>query len=120
MPKRVAPISPELDEFPERLTRAREASGLSMRRLAKAAQASHSKFVLLERGEGVAGLGIDQALKIARALHVSVGWLVAGEQPATGTRRRGPEVVLRETDRSNQPEDVVASTVEPSSLARNR
>ena len=77
---------PATTPFGDRLRTARKARGLSMRELADAASApeaklSHATVSLIEAGRQTA-LDAATAVRIARALGVTVEWLITGEPPA--------------------------------------
>jgi transcriptional regulator with XRE-family HTH domain len=71
--------------FSERLTQAREATGLSRRALARVAQVSEAHISRLELGQRVPSSLMCQAL--ARALSVDVDWLASGQGKLRGTPR---------------------------------
>lgn len=64
--------------FGERLRRARKVRGLGLRALAKAAGVSHATVSLLESGRQDA-IEVKAAVALARALGVTVEWLVTGD-----------------------------------------
>lgn len=68
--------------FSERLTQAREATGLSRRALARIAQVSEAHISRLELGQRVPSPLMCQAL--ARALSVDVEWLASGRGKPRG------------------------------------
>jgi transcriptional regulator with XRE-family HTH domain len=69
--------------FSERLTQAREATGLSRRALARIAQVSEAHISRLELGQRVPSPLMCQAL--ARALSVDAEWLASGRGKPRGT-----------------------------------
>lgn len=67
--------------FAQRVKQAREARGMSMRKLADAAKVSHTAVSLLEAGRQEA-VELTAAVALARALGVTVEWLVTGDGDA--------------------------------------
>lgn len=79
-PKEAAPTP-----FGLRMRQAREAKGLSMNGLAKAAstdgaKVSHATVSLVESGRQTA-IDAETAVRLARVLGVTVEWLVTGDGP---------------------------------------
>lgn len=62
----------------DRLRATREARGLSLRELGRAAEVPHATLSLLENGHQ-AGCDARAAVALARALGVTVEWLVLGD-----------------------------------------
>jgi transcriptional regulator with XRE-family HTH domain len=77
-------VSVDLDSFGKRLHYARTSRGLKARELARLAGLSESHPTLLESGrQGRGHVSADVASKLAKALEVSLEWLVnGGEAPA--------------------------------------
>lgn len=76
---------PVTTPFGDRLRAARKARGLSMRELADAASTpdaklSHATVSLIESGRQTA-IDAETAVRIGRALGVTVEWLMTGEPP---------------------------------------
>lgn len=75
--------------FPERLTQAREAAGLSRRALGRIAQVSEAHVSRLELGQRVPSPVMREAL--ARALGVNAEWLVSGHGTPRGMPAQDPD-----------------------------
>jgi len=69
----------ELATFPGRLTYARERVQLTQAALAKLAGIDGPRVSRLEDGERAQGIEAATIIRLARALHVPVGWLIADE-----------------------------------------
>ncbi len=104
MPKRTAkaalPPPRELVDLPDRLQYARKRAGFTQKELAERSQVSEgqiSRLVNAARTEGIEAVTI---IRLARALGVPVGWLLADEgdvgpvpvftEPPRGDGRRKP------------------------------
>lgn len=75
--------------LPDRLSRLRKRTGLSMRQVARCADTTHRTLALIEAGLNVPG--IDLAEKLASALGVPLVWFVfgpEGDEPFQPKRRR--------------------------------
>lgn len=98
--------SSKAEGFAERLTRAREAAGLSRRALGRIAQVSEAHISRLELAQRVPSPVMRQAL--ARALGIDAEWLVSGRGTPRGmpveesddlTSQRLPPLIERLLDR---------------------
>lgn len=104
MPKRTAKPAPpppeELLSLPERIRYARKRAGFSQKELAARSSVSESQLSRYESSERVEGVEAATLIRLARALGVPVGWLVADEgdagpipvftEPPRGDGRRKP------------------------------
>lgn len=100
MPKaaKTAPPPKALIELPERLTYARKRAGFTKKELAERSNVNASQLSRLEAGERVEGIEAFTVMRLAQALGVPVGWLLADEggagpvpvfdEPPRGDRRR--------------------------------
>lgn len=84
MPKttaKPAPLPPpeELVTLPERLKYARKRVGFSQKELAERSKVSESQLSRYESSERVEGVEAATVIRLAKALGVPVGWLVADE-----------------------------------------
>lgn len=97
--KSASPPAPqELTTLPDRLKYARKRVGFSQKELAERSQVSESQLSRYESAERIEGVEAATVIRLARALGVPVGWLVADEgepgpvpvfvEPPKGDRRR--------------------------------
>jgi transcriptional regulator with XRE-family HTH domain len=93
--KKDAPIPTELQRLPARLKYARERAGLSGAALAKKSGIDPAQISRYENPESGRAKGIEAAtlIRLAHALGVPVGWLVAdeGSLPPVPIFREHPE-----------------------------
>jgi transcriptional regulator with XRE-family HTH domain len=93
--KKPTPAPPELLRLPTRLKYARERAGLSGAALAKKAGIDPAQVSRYENPESGRAAGIEAAtlIRLAQALGVPVGWLVAdeGTLPSVPIFRERPE-----------------------------
>jgi transcriptional regulator with XRE-family HTH domain len=85
--KKQTPTPPELLTLPSRLRYARERAGLTGVGLAQAADVDPAQVSRYENAERLSGVEAATLIRLARALGVPVGWLVADEgglPPAPG------------------------------------
>jgi transcriptional regulator with XRE-family HTH domain len=92
------PAPAEVTTLPDRLKYARKRVGFAQKELAERSQGSESQLSGYESAERVEGVEAATVIRLARALGVPVGWLVADEgepgpvpvftEPPRGDRRR--------------------------------
>ncbi len=88
--KQDRPLTLEVQSFGARLKYARDAAGLSQKKLSKRSGVDQGLISRLERpGQegGREGLSADTAVRLARGLGVSVGWLLGAEGDPLGPIR---------------------------------
>jgi transcriptional regulator with XRE-family HTH domain len=81
MPKQTAPMAPALEGLPERLRQAREDLGLGCNELDRKASVGGGMVSRIENGKKLSGVAGNVLLRLADALGVRSGWLLAGEKP---------------------------------------
>lgn len=79
MPRKKDTPTQELLEFPARLTMAMSLAKVGVREAARRCGITAGQISRYKRGESVAGIQADLIIRMAQALNVSVGWLIAGE-----------------------------------------
>jgi transcriptional regulator with XRE-family HTH domain len=80
---------PESTTFAARLRRARIEKGLSQERLARLADVSSITVSRIERG--IAVPTVETAQRLARALGVSIAWLLGEDEGANQQREEQPD-----------------------------
>lgn len=81
MPKirKSKPRVPQLATFPTRLKYARERLNLTRAALAERAHLDAPRITRLEQGASMRGMGVESIILLARALDVSLTWLLLDE-----------------------------------------
>ncbi len=92
---KTAPPPKVLTDLPERLVYARKRAGFTQKELATRSKINASQLSRLEAGERVEGIEASTAIRLAQALGVPVGWLIADEGDA------GPVPVFEEPPRGD-------------------
>jgi transcriptional regulator with XRE-family HTH domain len=74
-------MAPSLEGLPERLRQAREDLGLGCNELDRKASVGGGMVSRIETGKKLTGVAGNVLLRLADALGVRAGWLLAGERP---------------------------------------
>jgi len=96
------PDLPELTTFPGRLKYARERCNMTRRKLSELTGIDAPRITRLEQGTRVQGMGVATTIRLARALNVSLSWLVLDEGEIGPVILRDPGDGRRKSSRESQ------------------
>lgn len=94
-PAKRRPLPASMKGFPSRLSEAIEEDGRPDREIAEAADVDAGGLSRWKRGQRFQGIDAASVVRVAKALGVRVGWLLAGEEPKRSRSSSIPAVIER-------------------------